>query len=51
VVTEQGAGPGYLGEGDAILCRLARIAGQVRGVRRMVGEEAMAAVERFTRTR
>jgi CsoR family transcriptional regulator, copper-sensing transcriptional repressor len=53
-VTAEATNPGYLGDKDAILRRLARIEGQVRGVRRMVGEEAycvdvltqIAAVER-----
>jgi DNA-binding FrmR family transcriptional regulator len=34
------ASPGYLENRDAILRRLARAEGQVRGVRRMVEEEA-----------
>jgi DNA-binding FrmR family transcriptional regulator len=46
--------PGYIGDKDAILRRLSRIEGQVRGLERMVGEEAycidvltqIAAVER-----
>jgi DNA-binding FrmR family transcriptional regulator len=46
--------PGYLEDKDAILRRLSRIEGQVRGLGRMVGEEAycidvltqIAAVER-----
>lgn len=32
--------PGYIADKEAILRRLSRIEGQVRGVRRMVGEEA-----------
>jgi CsoR family transcriptional regulator, copper-sensing transcriptional repressor len=32
--------PGYVEEKDAVMRRLARIEGQVRGVRRMVGDEA-----------
>ena len=48
------ATPGYLEDKDALMRRLSRIEGQVRGLRRMVGEEAycidvltqIAAVER-----
>jgi CsoR family transcriptional regulator, copper-sensing transcriptional repressor len=32
--------PGYVDDKEAVLRRLSRIEGQVRGVRRMVGEEA-----------
>lgn len=53
-MTEREPGVGYVEEKEAILRRLSRIEGQVRGVRRMVGEEAycidvltqIAAVER-----
>ena len=34
------AGPGYVHDRDAVLRRLSRIEGQVRGLRRMVEEEA-----------
>jgi CsoR family transcriptional regulator, copper-sensing transcriptional repressor len=48
------AAPGYVEDKEAILRRLSRIEGQVRGIRRMVGDEAycidvltqIAAVER-----
>jgi CsoR family transcriptional regulator, copper-sensing transcriptional repressor len=33
------ARPGYVDDKDALLRRLSRVEGQVRGVRRMVGEE------------
>ena len=39
-MTEQTPGPGYLDDSEAVLRRLARIEGQVRGVRRMVEDEA-----------
>ena len=39
-MTEQTPQPGYVDDKDAVLRRLARIEGQVRGVRRMVEEEA-----------
>jgi CsoR family transcriptional regulator, copper-sensing transcriptional repressor len=50
----EGAAPGYIDNKEAVLRRLSRIEGQVRGLRRMVGEEAycvdvltqIAAVER-----
>ena len=50
--------PGYIDDKEAVLRRLSRIEGQVRGVRRMVGEEAycidvltqIAAVERARST-
>jgi CsoR family transcriptional regulator, copper-sensing transcriptional repressor len=32
--------PGYVGDKDAVLHRLSRIEGQVRGLRRMVDDEA-----------
>jgi DNA-binding FrmR family transcriptional regulator len=52
--TESKTDPGYLEDKEAILRRLSRIEGQVRGLGRMVGEEAycidvltqIAAVER-----
>jgi DNA-binding FrmR family transcriptional regulator len=34
------ATPGYVDDKEAVLRRLSRIEGQVRGLRRMVGEEA-----------
>jgi CsoR family transcriptional regulator, copper-sensing transcriptional repressor len=37
---ERTAGPGYLADKQAILRRLSRIEGQVRGLGRMVGDEA-----------
>jgi len=36
----QAKAPGYLEDKEAILRRLSRIEGQVRGLRRMVGDEA-----------
>ena len=39
-MTEQTPQPGYVDDKDAVLRRLARIEGQVRGVRRMVEDEA-----------
>jgi DNA-binding FrmR family transcriptional regulator len=33
------AGPGYMGDKDALVTRLHRVAGQVRGIERMVSEE------------
>jgi DNA-binding FrmR family transcriptional regulator len=39
VVSER-ATPGYVEEKDAVMRRLARIEGQVRGLERMVGDEA-----------
>ncbi|MFI5026922.1 MAG: metal-sensitive transcriptional regulator [Solirubrobacterales bacterium] len=39
-MTEQTPEPGYVDDKDAVLRRLARIEGQVRGVRRMVEDEA-----------
>ena len=39
-MTEQTPAPGYVDDREAVLRRLARIEGQVRGVRRMVEEEA-----------
>jgi DNA-binding FrmR family transcriptional regulator len=39
-MTEQTPGPGYVDDREAVLRRLARIEGQVRGVRRMVEDEA-----------
>jgi CsoR family transcriptional regulator, copper-sensing transcriptional repressor len=36
----QTASPGYVGDKEALLRRLSRIEGQVRGLRRMVDEEA-----------
>ena len=51
---DETAGPGYVHDKEAVLRRLSRIEGQVRGLRRMVDEEAycidvltqIAAVER-----
>jgi len=37
---DETAGPGYVDDKEAVLRRLSRIEGQVRGLRRMVGEEA-----------
>jgi CsoR family transcriptional regulator, copper-sensing transcriptional repressor len=37
---EQTRGPGYVADKQAVLRRLARIEGQVRGLRRMVEDEA-----------
>jgi CsoR family transcriptional regulator, copper-sensing transcriptional repressor len=39
-MTEQTPWPGYIDDREAVLRRLARIEGQVRGVRRMVEDEA-----------
>jgi CsoR family transcriptional regulator, copper-sensing transcriptional repressor len=39
-MAEQTPQPGYVDDKDAVLRRLARIEGQVRGVRRMVEDEA-----------
>ncbi len=39
-MTEQTPAPGYVDDKEAVLRRLARIEGQVRGVRRMVEDEA-----------
>jgi CsoR family transcriptional regulator, copper-sensing transcriptional repressor len=39
-MTEQTPQPGYVDDKDAVLRRLARIEGQVRGVRRMVEDDA-----------
>ena len=39
-MTEQRSRPGYVDDKEAALRRLARIEGQVRGVRRMVEDEA-----------
>ena len=39
-MTEQTPAPGYVDDREAVLRRLARIEGQVRGVRRMVEDEA-----------
>ena len=39
-MTEQTPQPGYVDDKDAVLRRLARIEGQVRGVGRMVEDEA-----------
>jgi DNA-binding FrmR family transcriptional regulator len=39
-MTEQTPWPGYVDDREAVLRRLARIEGQVRGVRRMVEDEA-----------
>lgn len=39
-VVSQGSAPGYIDDKDALAKRLARIEGQVRGLRRMVDEEA-----------
>ena len=58
-MTEQVSKPGYVDDKEAVLRRLSRIEGQVRGLRRMVDEEVycidvltqIAAVERFARTR
>jgi CsoR family transcriptional regulator, copper-sensing transcriptional repressor len=38
-MSEQTREPGYVDDKDAVLRRLARIEGQVRGVRRMVDDE------------
>jgi len=40
VASDATADPGYLGDKPAILRRLSRIEGQVRGIRGMVDEEA-----------
>jgi DNA-binding FrmR family transcriptional regulator len=53
-MAEQGPTPGYVEDKEALLRRLSRIEGQVRGLRRLVDEEAycidvltqIAAVER-----
>ena len=53
-MVEQGTSPGYLEDKEGLLRRLSRIEGQVRGLRRMISEEAycidvltqIAAVER-----
>jgi CsoR family transcriptional regulator, copper-sensing transcriptional repressor len=39
-VAEPSSGPGYLADKQAVLRRLSRVEGQVRGVRRMVEDEA-----------
>jgi CsoR family transcriptional regulator, copper-sensing transcriptional repressor len=39
-MSEHSTGPGYVEDKEAILRRLSRIEGQVRGLGRMVGEEA-----------
>ncbi|MGD0166589.1 MAG: metal-sensitive transcriptional regulator [Gaiellaceae bacterium] len=38
-MNEHAAGPGYVDDKDALVARLHRVAGQVRGIERMVAQE------------